>query len=359
MKKYVIIGAGNGGQSLAGDMSLRGIKPAAIYDINAPGIDAIRKKGGIQMSGPVVNGFAQIDLATTNLKEAVDVGDVFFICITSNAYRTFAREVASYVKPGQTFLLIPGYVGSSMIFAKALRENGVIEMPLIGETISFPYATRLIEPAHAGIKARKYALPIAAFPAERNEELLDIVKPAIFEAVLGRDSLSVGFNNVNPATHIVPYLLNIDKVEKQRPEDFDFHAWGTETVQRIKQQLDEERCEVMDAMGLEVITYNEFMDLCYKGKNYTPLPQNESTGLPTTSKQVPDRYIDEDVPMGIVPMARFAKLTGTRVPVINTMIELASIVRQKDFKAFGITLDDMGLEGMEMKEILQYVRQGR
>ena len=32
--KYVIIGAGNGGQSLAGDMVLRGTKVSAIYDKN-------------------------------------------------------------------------------------------------------------------------------------------------------------------------------------------------------------------------------------------------------------------------------------------------------------------------------------
>ena len=358
MRKYVIIGAGNGGQSLAGDMSLRGVMPAAIYDIDVQAINAIRQKGGIQMSGPVVEGFAPIDFATTSLEEAIRTGDVFLICITSNAYRSLAKQIASYITPEQTFLLLPGYVGSSLVFAKTLKENGVDEMPLIGESISFPYATRLIEPAHAGIKARKFVLPIAAFPASRNQELLDIIKPAIFEAALGQDSLSVGFNNVNPASHIVPYLLNMDKVEAPRAEDHDFHTWGSKTVQRIKYQLDEERCSVMKAMGLEIVTYDDFHNLCYQGKHYTPLPQKESAGLPTTAKQVPNRFIDEDVPMGIVPMAEFATLVEIQVPVISLMVQLASIVRQRDLKASGISLEDMGLSGMSVERILQYVMTG-
>ena len=43
--KYVIIGAGNGGQSLAGDMVLRGTKVSAIYDKNPAPIRDIQAAG--------------------------------------------------------------------------------------------------------------------------------------------------------------------------------------------------------------------------------------------------------------------------------------------------------------------------
>ena len=42
--KYVIIGAGNGGQSLAGDMVLHGTQVAAIYDKNPAPIRDIKEK---------------------------------------------------------------------------------------------------------------------------------------------------------------------------------------------------------------------------------------------------------------------------------------------------------------------------
>ena len=357
-KRYVIIGAGNGGQSLAGDMVLRNAPLSAIYDIDDTAIKSIKKRGGIEMSGPVVEGFAEIALATSNLEEAIAAGDVFFVCVTAQAYAKFARQAAPFVKKNHTYLLIPGYAGSSLMFSKVLEDNGVKELPLIGETASFPYATRLIEPAHAGIKARKAVLHIAAYPASRNQELFEIVKPAIFEAVLGQDSLSVGCNNVNPASHVVPYLMNMDKVEMPRPEDFNFHAWGSKTVRKIKLRLDEERCTIMKAIGLEAITYKEFMQMSYKGEGYKPIPQKTSD-LPPSAGQVPDRFIDEDIPMGVVPIVDFGRLMGIPTPVSDVMIKLAGLVRDRDFAAEGTTLEKMGLAGLSTSEILEKLKTGK
>ena len=83
-RNFVVIGAGNGGQSLAGDMVIRGVNLAAIYDNNPDPIVSIQKNGGIKMSGPVVQGFATVKCATTDLKEAVKAGDVILVAITAN-----------------------------------------------------------------------------------------------------------------------------------------------------------------------------------------------------------------------------------------------------------------------------------
>ena len=74
--KYVIIGAGNGGQSLAGDMVLRGTKVSAIYDKNPAPIRDIQAAGGIKMSGPVVQGFAPIEHPTESLEDAMQQGNI-------------------------------------------------------------------------------------------------------------------------------------------------------------------------------------------------------------------------------------------------------------------------------------------
>lgn len=356
---FVVIGAGNGGQSLAGDMVLRKVPVNAIYDINNSVIGDIKRCGGIRMSGPVVEGFAPLTFPTSDLKEAMNAGDTFLVCITSLAYNSFAKQLAPFVKPNHTFLLMPGYVGTSMMFLKILEDYGVKKLPLVGEAFSFPYATRLVEPAHAGIKARKKCLHIAALPATRNEELLHKIKPAINEVVIGTDVLSVGFNNVNPTTHIVPYLLNLDKVEMPSSGDFDFHVWGTQTVQRIKYELDYERCRVMRAIGLTPVTYNEFMEICYRNEHYKPIPQKFSSELPNSASQVPDRFIDEDVPMGIVPMSCFGELAGVKTPVIDLMINLAQLVRERDFRKEGTNLSKMGLEGFSIEGIYSYAMTGK
>lgn len=353
-KRFVVIGAGNGGQSLAGDMVLRGVEVAAIYDKNSTPIEAIKQRGGIKMSGPVVQGFAPIKCATTDLEEAVKAGDVFLVAITSNFHKDLAVSLAPYLTAEHTIVLLPGYVGSSLLFAKALSKCGLVDLPLIGETISFPYATRLIEPAHAGIKARKFALPVAALPATRNEELLRIFQEVIPEAVLFEDSLSVGFNNVNPTSHVPYYLFNLGKVESPEAVNADFHSWGTPTVNRIKHDMDHERLAVMKAMGLQLLSYEEFQELAYGGKGFKPIPQ--AGGIPGNASQVPDRFIDEDVPMGLVAMASLGKMVNVSTPTIDTLIQTANLVRQKDFAKIGGSLEYLGIDDMNLEEILRFVR---
>jgi opine dehydrogenase len=356
-RAFVIIGAGNGGQSLAGDMIIRGVKVAAICDNNPAAIASIEQKGGITMSGPVVEGFAPVKCATTDLKEAVQAGDVILVTITANFHKDLASSIAPYISASQAVIIIPGYVGSSMLFAKTLIRAGIKQLPLIGETISLPYATRLIEPAHAGIKARKAALPVAALPATNNETLLAIFKEAIPEAILFKDTLSVGFNNPNPISHVPIYLFNLGRVESKDVIDGDFHSWGTPTINRIKDQLDNERLAVMKAMGLQTLSYADSRQLLYKGKPYKPLPQ---TGrIPSNASQAPDRFIDEDVPMGLVPMAIFGDMVGTDTPTIDILIRIANLIRRKNFESTGRTLDYMGVADMALKDILSFTREAK
>ncbi len=351
-KRFVIIGAGNGGQSLAGDMAIRGVTVEAIYDINSEAIEPIVIAGGIKMSGPVVQGFGAVKCATTNLEEAMNSGDVFLVAITSNFHNKLATQMASYIKEEHAVVLLPGYAGSSIAFANTLKKCGVKELPLIGESLSFPFATRLIGSAHAGIKFRKYVLPMAAFPAYRNQEFIDIVQEAIPEAVLSEDTLTVGLNNSNPTTHVAFYLFNMGKVESPEAKSGDFHSWGTPSVVRIQYAMDNERMEIMRALGLNPLSYDEFQEICYKGKHYKPISQ---TKVSANASQTPERFIDEDIPMGLVPMQKLARKFGVPTPTIDVLILMGNLVRDKDFSKEGTTLESMGISNMSKEEILAYI----
>ena len=340
--KYVIIGAGNGGQSLAGDMVIRGTKVSAIYDKNPTPIRDIAAAGGIKMSGPVVQGFAPIEHPTENLEDAMQQGNVFLVTIVSNFHPQLAKEMAPFVRETDIILLIPGNSGSSLLFRKALKENGVKKMPLIGETISMPYATRLLGPAHAGIKARKLELPMAALPANRNKELYDAINPAIPETSLWSDALSVGMNNLNPCGHVPYYLFNLGKVEAPRPEDSDFHAWNTKTTDRIRDLYDAERIAVMDAVGLKPLSYDEAERICYNNVHYVPIKQD--TIVSANAVQVPDRFIDEDVPLNLTLISDLGHAVGVPTPITDLLIDVSNLVREKDFRKTGTTMEKLGIE---------------
>lgn len=351
--KYVIVGAGNGGQSLAGDMALRGTKPAAIYDKNPAPIEDIKKAGGIKMSGPVVEGFAPIEHPTASLDDAMKQGNVFLVTIVANFHSQLAKEMAPYIKGTDIVLLIPGNTGSSLIFRKTLQDCGVKDMPLIGETLSMPYATRLLGPAHAGIKARKLALPMGALPASRNDELLKAISPAIPEVTLWKDAFSVGMNNINPCGHVPHYLFNIGKVEAPTPADFDFHAWHTKTTERVGDLYDKERISVMKALGLAPLSYEEGEQICYKGKHYVPIKQEGK--LSENAVQVPDRFIDEDVPLNMVPVAEMGRKLGIPTPVTDLLIDISNLFRETDFRKSGVTMEKMGITDLSPEGIQKLV----
>lgn len=352
-KRYVIIGAGNGGQSLAGDMILRGLKLSAIYDINPVPIKDIKKIGGIKMSGPIVEGFAPVAFATDSLGEAMSAGNVFLVTIVSNFHPALAKQMAPFIKPEHTILLIPGNSGSSILFRRALEVAEVKEFPLIGESGSMPYATRLIGPAHAGIKARKAVLPIAALPAKRNKELFNIIKPVIPEIIQERDSLSVGMNNVNPKGHVPSYLFNLGKVEAPTENDKDFHAWGTKSTIKIEELYDKERMSVMNVLGLHPVSGDETSKMFYKGVHYVPLPQEK--GISANAAQVPDRFIDEDVPLNMTLISDIGKKFNVPTPVTDLLIDIANIIRERDFRKDGTKLSNLGFEGKSVEEIQKYI----
>ena len=71
-KEICIIGAGNGGSAMAGDMALAGHRCRLFeFPEYAENIKPIHAKGGIHVTGVARTGFAKVALATINLKEAV------------------------------------------------------------------------------------------------------------------------------------------------------------------------------------------------------------------------------------------------------------------------------------------------
>ncbi|MGB9871981.1 MAG: NAD/NADP octopine/nopaline dehydrogenase family protein, partial [Anaerolineae bacterium] len=70
------------------------------------------------------------------------------------------------------------------------------------------------------------------------------------------------------------------------------------------------------------------------------------------------RYITEDVPMSLVPIAALGGRYGVSVRGIDSIIRLACIVHRTDYWRRGRTLEKMGIEGMSVSELTRYVMEG-
>jgi opine dehydrogenase len=70
------------------------------------------------------------------------------------------------------------------------------------------------------------------------------------------------------------------------------------------------------------------------------------------------RYIFEDIPMSLVPIASMGDRYGVSVRAIDSIIRMGCIMHQTDYWRRGRTMDRLGLKDLSVSEITKYVETG-
>ncbi|MFZ3151086.1 MAG: NAD/NADP octopine/nopaline dehydrogenase family protein, partial [Anaerolineaceae bacterium] len=70
------------------------------------------------------------------------------------------------------------------------------------------------------------------------------------------------------------------------------------------------------------------------------------------------RYIFEEVPMSLVPIAALGQRYGVSVNGIDAIIRMACIIHNTDYWRRGRTLDKLGIKELSVGELTRYVETG-
>lgn len=360
--RFAVIGAGNGGKAMAAHLSLMGF-PVALYNRTASKVAAIKELNLIHLEsfdgGP--HGFARLHHVTSDLREALAEADVVMVVVPSNAHADVGAKAAPFLRDGQIVILHPGRTCGAIEFWKALHDNGCQVDVTIAEAETFIYASRAEGPADVRIFRIKNAVPLAALPATRTRHVLEAVHEAYPEFIDGVNVLHTGLNNMGAIFHPALTLLNAGRIESTAGE-FQFYVDGvTPSVARVLEVLDRERVTVAAAVGVRARTGLEWLNLAYNvvGDDLYQAIQNQ-TGYygikaPNTLNH---RYIFEDVPMSLVPIASLGERYGVSVQGIESIIRLACIVHRTDYRRRGRTVDKLGLETLSVSELTRFVNEG-
>jgi opine dehydrogenase len=347
-----VLGAGNGGKAMAADLSLRGY-PVRLYDRYPSAVADVQERGGIYLHGAERGGSAEIQLATADLNAAVAGADVLVIVVPAIAHEYLIEQLLPLLADGQTVLLTPGYLGSALLRRRVQQFRPQLKV-LVGETSSLPYACRLIGPAEVGLRGIKRVLDVAAVPATDTPALVDLLKPLFPSLVPAQNVLEAAFNNPNPVSHVPTSLLNFGRMDQPRTTEWhDFEDWVTPKIHRFQGRLDQERLALLAALKLNGLDMERWAERAYGGR---PKDQIQTRGaIPSNALAVPERYITEDVPMGLVPLEAFGRLCGVPTPITSTLITLAHHLYDRDFRAEGRHLGVLGWDGLTAEEILGQV----
>ena len=347
---------------MAAHLAIMGFE-TTLYNRTFEHIATIHKRRGIDLSsyegGP--RGFGKLRRVTSDPKEALKGADIVMVVTPSSAHRNIAQILAPYLKDGQIVILHPGRTCGAIEFVKVLGENDCEAGVIVAEAGTFIYASRSEGPAQARIFRIKETVPLAALPATRTQDVLDVLGNAYPQYIDGGNVLVTSLDNMGAIFHPALTILNAGRIESTFG-DFQFYIDGvTPSVAHVLEALDRERVTVASCLGIRAQTALEWLEMAYNvtGSHLYEAIHNNAGYLGIKAPHTLEhRYIFEDVPMSLVPIAALGQYNGVKVRAIDSIIRLACIIHQTDYWRRGRTLDKLGIDNMSVGELTAYVEEG-
>jgi opine dehydrogenase len=337
---------------MAGHLGLMGFE-IRLYNRTQRRLEAVQARGGIDVIGEEVDGFGTVTLATDDPGAAIEGADVIMVVTPATAHDSLAEVCAPHLRSGQIVVLNPGRTMGAIAFYQGLKRAGCAADITVAETQTFIYASRVTGPAQARIFRIKNSIPLATLRAHRIPDCLKVVRQAFPQFIPGDNVFKTSFNNIGAVFHPAIMMLNTGWVEDT--SDFEFyHQGATPSVSTVLEALDAERVAVAAALGIHAITAREWLYFAYDavGKNLREaMRANMGYRGIVAPHRTEMRYITEDVPCSLVPMSSIGRKFSVKVDLIDSFITMASAMHQRDYRAEGRTVERLGIDGYDLKQL--------
>ena len=362
--RFSVLGAGHGGTAMAAHLAHMGI-PASLYNRSASRLAPIQAAGGIDLITEGVedlpHGFVKIPVVTSDIAEAVEGAQVVMVVVPATGHRFLAEQLSEHLVDGQMIILNPGRTGGALEVHWVLKEKGCKADVVVAEAQTFIYASRAINPAQTRIFRMKNNIPVAAIPAHRTPDVIKALRAAYTQFVPGDNVMKTSLDNIGAIFHPAVTVLNGARIESTSGE-FDYYTEGiTPSTALILEELDKERVSVAEALGFRAMTAREWLYVAYDAAGrtlYEAMRANRGYDGIKAPRTLFHRYISEDVPCSLVPIASLGDMVGVECPTIKAVIHLACILHGVDFWSEGRTAEKLGLTNKSLKDIRRLIIEG-
>ena len=362
--RFAVLGAGHGGTAMAGHLSLMG-HDVSLYNRGEDRIRPIKAAGGLEIVTDAPNlipsGFAKLEVVTSDPAEAIRGRDILMVVVPATGHGYIGSQIAPHLSDGQMVVLNPGRTGGALEVHKVIRDSGCKAEVIVAEAQTFIYASRSINPAQTRIFRIKNSIPVAALPAHRTPEVVNALRTAFPQFVPGDNVMKTSLDNIGAIFHPAVTVLNAARIESTNG-DFDYYTEGiTATMSLILEKMDQERVAVAEALGFRAMTAREWLYIAYDAAGRTlheAMRANRGYDGIKAPKTVFHRYITEDIPMSLVPIASLGRQVGVQTPAIDSIILLGSVLLDTNFWEIGRTAENLGLAGKSLKQIRRFILEG-
>ncbi len=326
-----VLGGGNSGMTLAGFFSAVGhevklfknsLKGQARYE-NYP----VKAKGKLSFE-------TTIGVVTNDIEEVMGHGEIIFLSVPAYAQDVFFDKLVPFLRPESYLCLTPDNYGGFRLIEK-LRNMGKPPHQRMLSLSSVVFACRKTSEHEVAIKGIKEEVKVASI---NNGVLMGGIKQLNAIQRIYRPSeniFEVLLSNMNPVVHTVTTLMNAGWIESKQGA-FDFYGQGiSPSVAKVIQTIDDERMAIGCKLDLKLTSLLENMRILYgitEVDLHKALSHSRIHTQDLAPKSLKTRYIFEDVPYGLVPMSEMGKWLRVPTPGIDSIIHLASMVWERNFK---------------------------
>ncbi|MBI5628934.1 MAG: NAD(P)-binding domain-containing protein, partial [Candidatus Rokubacteria bacterium] len=117
-----VLGGSNGGYATAADLALAGHR-LRLWSRSEADLAPVRESSTITLEVEGRRGVARLELATTDLAEAVTGAEIVIVPLPATGHDDLAKRLAPHVKEEQIILLTPGTLGSYAL-ARVIARAG-------------------------------------------------------------------------------------------------------------------------------------------------------------------------------------------------------------------------------------------
>lgn len=346
--RIAILGAGHGGLAMSADLKLLGhnIKLSAVEE-HSLNLKLLKSIGYITVNGVTSLGKGTVttssDFVCDSIKESIEFAEIIFVNVPAFAQDYYNECICKYGKIGQ-IIVYPCGGFSALNFYNYLKEHNREKDFIIGETSSFIYTTKITAPATVLIKSIKDKVMFSSITKDTTKKALSILNKIYPQFKPAQNVWQTSFNNPSSVLHTITTLLNTSRIEQfgsYKNSHFDI----TPSVARVMEKVDEERVEIAKHFYNNPMTVTEIMNSLYSldyDNIYDVIMGIKAYNVQHSPENMHHRYISEDIPYSLVPIATLGKKLNLPTTNMESIINLACMCNDIDYWKSGRNAEKIG-----------------
>lgn len=342
-----ILGAGNGGTTVAADLTSKGHQVTLCKtssSMHNDNFSEILMTKQIKVFDLEETYHVKLANVTTDLSEAIVGAELIIVYIQTNYHEELIRKVSPYLKDGQTILFEPGALSTCYVIEHCKANVTVIEAE------SSPIDCRIEKPGTVRVLFKNVMNPFGVYPKADREKAMNILGRLGYGYRIIDSVIEAALHNPNLIVHTVGSIFSIPRIEYSKGEYWMYKEVFTPHVWNIVEALDREKMAILSKLGFSPVPYveacqerNFLNDDRSAEEAFFDYAMNHSPKGPS----IPDsRYVTEDVSQGLVLLESIGEMVGIPTPICSGLINCASAALCQDLRTGGRTIERLGKENL-------------